>query len=146
MSKALDSASIRFVRHTIHNVARGGISQCGLELYPYIYPRCCKTDSCLPGLLNTPINLVARHGLTPEIEGGIVFEDCIIVDDQERPWIQILGDGTPQHPPVAYPASVGQGTWANVSLTDLRVTTVSKRWCVPNVSLGRLRSTNVTCV
>eukprot|EP01048_Picozoa_sp_COSAG05_P017913 COSAG05_NODE_2529_length_2942_cov_4.653887_2_plen_820_part_01 len=146
MSKALNAVPIRFIGHTVRNVARGGISQCALSPFPYIYPRCCKTNQCLPGLLNTPINLIARHGLTPQIEGAITFEDCTIEDDLERPWFQMLGDAEPQQPPVPYPASKGQGTWSGVYLTNLHVTTFAKRLCEPNVSHGRLLSTNVSCV
>eukprot|EP01047_Picozoa_sp_COSAG01_P040284 COSAG01_NODE_3382_length_6164_cov_204.291838_2_plen_219_part_00 len=109
MSKALHSVLIRFVGHTITNVARGGVSQCDLAPFPYIYPRCCKTNHCLAGLQNTPINLVARHGLTPQIEGAIEFENCSITDDQPRPWLQMLGDPNPLQPPVPYPQSNGQG-------------------------------------
>ena len=139
-SKALSSATIKFVRHTIRNVATNST----------LFNCSAKTKAkCPHGQVNTPILVVARHGQTPEIEGGVSFEDCVIEDSRARPWLQLIGDAHPQKPAAPYPAAAGQGRWANVNLTNLRVTTVAPHLCapqvLPQVAFGDIRSVNVSC-
>ena len=141
-SKALSSVSIKFIGHTIRNVATSSVAfNCSAKTKA--------KGACPHGMLNTPILLAARHGQTPEIEGGVSFEDCVIEDNRARPWLQLIGDAHPQKPAVPYPAVSGQGRWTNVNLTNLRVITAAPHICAPQVlpqaSFGVIQSTNVSC-